>query len=322
MLSDGLCVTRVAVSAIDTADTTFRISSTLPAPSLKASIRRIGLQNPPHLVIRGERENRQIVCGFRRIAAMAELGCRDVPVILLPAGTPTLECARLAIVQNTFGRELNPMECFRAYRLLRDLTGAPEKVALEAGHLGLPSHADYINRCLQIEKMPRPLQRCLRDGDISLPMALRIVRLPSESQLAIVALFERFRPGFNQQKELLALIDDIVRRDDCRLADWIESLLAESSPEQRGLSGPQGLKWLLGRLRSVRYPSIAAADRRFQEAVERLQAGRGVRIKAPGNRELPSRLLQIEFTSRRELQRRSEQVSRLIDHPALDDLFP
>lgn len=310
---------QVAVADIDIAATRFRISSDQGGHDLRESIRVVGLLFQPTLI--KHEDKLCIVCGFRRIKALCELDIDTLPATVLSGDSDPLTCVRMAIADNAYRRELNPVELARAYHLLLDATGDIDAVSREATFLNIPHHPVRIAKNLRIFDMSFSLQDCLRDNRISLSIALQLVEMPSEDTEAFVDMCNRFHPGLNRQKEIHSMVNDIASRDDLPFHEVLEKALAGQKSEDSQLTSPLEFKKMLDRLRAFRYPSIIATEQCFQQAVAKLQPGNGIQLEAPKNFENSMYRLHMLFSNVTELKQRRDEIIRLSDHPDIHTFF-
>ena len=133
--------------------------------SLADSIREHGLLQPLLVTKRaidtqsGMDVRYQLIAGERRWRAAKLAGLRDVPVMIRTAETPEREKLELALIENVQREDLNPMERARAFAQLVQEFGLMQK---EVG--------DRIGKSREV-----------------VANALRLLRLPSEMQEAILA---------------------------------------------------------------------------------------------------------------------------------------
>ncbi len=73
---------------------------------LTASLREVGLLNPPWLRLRSD-QRWQVVAGGQRFRAARQLGWETLPARTLPASTPESHCLLVALHDNAFTRGFN-----------------------------------------------------------------------------------------------------------------------------------------------------------------------------------------------------------------------
>ncbi len=80
----------IYLNTIDLKDKTFLLSYGYDLSPLKQSIKQVGLLNPP--VVRKKSEGtHQIICGYKRVRALKELGISSFPCFFIPAKTGNKE---------------------------------------------------------------------------------------------------------------------------------------------------------------------------------------------------------------------------------------
>jgi ParB family chromosome partitioning protein len=102
-----------------------------------------------------------IIAGERRSRAARLAGLTEVPVILRDySDEKRLE---VSLVENIQRADLNPIEEAAAYKGLMDLTGlSQDEVALRVG-----KNRSTVANALRLLKLPEPMQKSLKEGEIS-----------------------------------------------------------------------------------------------------------------------------------------------------------
>ncbi|MDX1779667.1 MAG: ParB N-terminal domain-containing protein, partial [Thermodesulfobacteriota bacterium] len=99
----------IQLTEIDRNDTAFLLSYGYDLNLLKQSLERAGLINPP-VVRKKPGGGFQIICGYKRIEALAELQAPSFPCRIVPAGTGDEDCLLLNLYDNISHRLFNPVE--------------------------------------------------------------------------------------------------------------------------------------------------------------------------------------------------------------------
>ena len=311
---------RIALSRIDAADLTFRITTRTDIQSLAASIKAAGLLSP--LLLRAKANSQCcIVSGFRRFAACQKLAWPEMEVRILEADTPDLECARYAVTDNAFQRELNPIEISRSLRLLRDHFPHPDRLAEAAAVLGLPGNPSIIRKFLPLCDLPPQIQEGILAESISPVMALELAELDTESGSTLAALFADLRLSLNKQRELVQLLTEIAARDDRSVMD----VLKEKDLQQI-MGDKEGDRCVKARniryyLKKRRFPAITAAEERYGQCVKRLKLGANLRLIPPKDFEGTVYSFQISFSSIPELKDRLADMNRISSESVLPEIL-
>jgi ParB family transcriptional regulator, chromosome partitioning protein len=149
---------------------------------LSDSIKQHGIIQPLTLRKLGY-DNYQIISGERRFRASQMAGLTEVPAYIRVANDQAM--LEMALVENIQREDLDPIEVALSYKRLIDecdLTqeGLSEKVGKQRS---------TVTNFLRLLKLPAPIQKALRDGDMSMGHAKALINIDNEDrQLAIFAL--------------------------------------------------------------------------------------------------------------------------------------
>jgi ParB family chromosome partitioning protein len=305
----------IPLERVDTADHTFRITTTIDKDELIASIREFGVLQPVVLVDHGPVY--QMVSGFRRVDACHRLRLDHVPARILPPDTAPSECAGIAIADNTCQRSLNVVEQSRAYGLIRQFAANRQARRAMAQSVGLPDSQAAMTRIAPVADMSTTLHDAILRGNIALPVALQIIRLDTNDANAMIGLFQTVAAGLNVQRELFDLLSDISRRDGITIATLLEQILVAAAPTDTDAPSPQHLNQLRQILKKKRYPALSLAESDFRQAVKSLSLDTRVKIEPPRFFEGRSFRISLTVETREQLKRLQSELSKLTDHPGI-----
>ncbi|NQT68731.1 MAG: ParB/RepB/Spo0J family partition protein, partial [Desulfobacteraceae bacterium] len=209
----------VKLTNIDCTDNTYRITTETNIDDLTASIKKIGLLNPP-LLLENNSEY-MIVCGFRRIEACRGLGWSQVEARILDPGTQKADCAGIAVTDNALQRPLNLIEQSRSLALISGFIKDDIMLAQELSILRLPENQSVINKIEKICHLSRPIQRAILSDIISLAMALELGKLAPDVGAGFVELFENLKLSLNKQREIVTFVQEIALREDIAILEVI-----------------------------------------------------------------------------------------------------
>ena len=146
----------VKLAGIDCTDNTYRITTETNLDDLTASIKKIGLLNPPLLL--EDNSEYIIVCGFRRIEACRILGWSQVKARILDPGTQKADCAKIAVTDNALQRPLNLIEQSKSLALISGFIRDNVVLARELSTLGLPENQSVIKKLRRYAIFPGPFK--------------------------------------------------------------------------------------------------------------------------------------------------------------------
>jgi len=149
---------------------------------LSESIRQHGIIQP--LTVRKLGYDRyQLISGERRFRASQIAGLTEVPAYIRIADDQ--EMLEMALVENIQREDLDPIEVSLSYkRLIDECNLTQEQLSEKVG-----KQRSTVTNFLRLLKLPAPIQKSLRDGEITMGHAKALINIDNEDrQLAIFAM--------------------------------------------------------------------------------------------------------------------------------------
>ena len=275
----GTAIRPVFSDQIDGSDVSFRITTEQETGGLDRCIEAVGVLNPPVLLFRDDRW--RIVAGFRRIEACRRLGVDQIQCRTLPASTPLLDCAKIAVADNTGQRRLNPLELSRAYRLLSLHLASDAQLPHTAQSVGLPSNPKLIDKVRRLCRLPEPIQRGVMSDRISLSVVRELEQLPEPEALGFARWFRSVPLSLNRQREVLALVREIARREELSVSAVLDLPAFSAVVDDPEMEGGRKGRELHRRLRRRRFPALSRAEEDFERRSKRLALTDGMALVPP-----------------------------------------
>jgi len=146
---------------------------------LAASIKAQGIIHP--LVVRKRGDHYQIVAGHRRLLAAKEAKLEKVPCIIMEYEDKDAILASL--VENLQRKDINPLVEARTFQALKEEYGMeiPE-IAYKLG-----KSREYIDRRLNILKLPPTIQEAVKVGALGIYHANMLFELPTDFERELLA---------------------------------------------------------------------------------------------------------------------------------------
>jgi ParB family chromosome partitioning protein len=312
----------VPLAQIDLAEATPEIAAAPALDRLAASLKEVGLLNPPWLRPRPGGQRWQVVTGARRIQAAAALGWREITVRLLPAAAPDYYCLLVHLIDNAYTRGFNLRE--QAALAARLLTHCDRETvaARYLPYLGLPPSQACLGRLIKTAGLEPPWQQLAASGRLALTAAARLAEWDPESRAAAWPFLDGLRLSQSKQEELLDQVALLARRQGIAPAavlarDELHRLLTDPhcSPQER-------TEAVRRRLYAQVYPRLSAAREAFATALSRLGWKRTPRLRLhpPPAFEGPDFRLEIKFQDAPELQQLLTEITRLTQQAEFADL--
>jgi ParB family transcriptional regulator, chromosome partitioning protein len=310
----------IPIERILTEDTMFKISTGNASAELVESIRLIGLLNPPILIACGA--GLRIVSGFKRIAALQQIGIGRVSARILDPATAIDCCIRIAIIENSSQRSLNLLEQAHAIALLAMCYTDAHQLADAACSAGLSVNVGMADKLKKLAGMASLLKMGVLAGTIALPVAIQLHDMnDEETTLAIGTLLQDLGLSLNRQRELLEWIVAICRRDDITASQLLETEEIDFCMQDIDADRRQKGQSIRKYLKSRRYPTIQHHENLFAAIVNKLKLTKGTLLIAPLHFESPAYSLKFEFKNDHELNQRLNEFERIVKSGVLQSLW-
>ncbi len=298
------------VESLRLEDAHYRLTTSGPVETLTGSIAVLGVIDPP--IVCATAGGYRIVAGFRRIEACRLLGHAEIRARVLPGDGDEADRVRLAIADNSLKRPLGPIETARALNLLAGISDGEETLSRQAAALALPDNPALMRKIMSLTILPEGLQARLASGELTLAMALDLRRFDTRTAEALARLFADLKLGLNRQREMLALVTEIARREQATVVDILTDPGLAEILSAADLERGQKAGRLRELLRQRRYPAISSTAARFQDLVRELNLGPGVRLVPPVDFEGATYTVAVCFERLDQLQARGRRIEKVV----------
>jgi ParB-like chromosome segregation protein Spo0J len=310
----------VPLTQIDLAEAAREIPAGAALDRLTASLREVGMLNPPWLRPGGP--GFRVVTGTRRLQAAAALGWQEITVRLVPEDTPEFYCLLVHLMDNAFTRGFNLREqASLAARLVQHCP--PETVAARyLPYLGLPPSPAHLTRLVKTAGLEASWQQLAADGRLALTAAARLADWDPEARAAAWPFLESLHLSQSKQEELLDQVTLLARREGVSPAAVLareELRLVLTDPDRTPQERTAAVR---RRLYAQVYPRLSAAREAFETALARLGWKRTPRLRLhpPPVFEGPDFQLEIKFRDAPELRQLLAEIEILTRREGFDDL--
>jgi len=280
----------------------FTMSYGFSTDTLARSIEAVGMIQPP-LVLESSSGPWPIVCGFRRIMAARRLGLSSILCrVAQPEKRTTIDWVSISLYDNLGTRGFNPVEAGMALARLALHRPIEDLRRTYAPLLGLPPRTDTVQSYIAMASaLEPPLKDSLASGVLSVHAARVLLDRSAEERSAIHDLITILNLSFNNQIQLIDLINDIMRIESIEIGDLLGVKALGGILKDTSFNGPQRGKAALAYLKERRSPRFAAAAHAFHRKIARLSLPKGARLQAPPFFEEEVLRLELVFKNGREL---------------------
>jgi hypothetical protein len=237
-----------------------------------------------------------IVCGFRRVHALKQLGISRVFArVLSDSDWDAVKAFELALWDNLSHRQLNPLEKARALIKLKELCGVSDDrlINVYLPVLGLDPAADVLHSFILLSGIHGGLRQCLLEGRLSHSSLERLAGKPAQVQECMAALMDRIRLSASLQKKFLGLLDDLACMTGNPFDAPLKAPQVLSILEDAGLSPFQKGERVYDSLYRLMNPRLSQAIDRFQARKRLLKLPGSIQIRSHPFFEEPG--LHVEF---------------------------
>lgn len=311
----------VPLDSIQRQDKTYVITSGRGVGQLVESIRTIGMINPPHLVVSKTPGSYQIVCGYRRIEAVARLGYPQVQASVFEPPPDERELLLFALQDNISHRDFNPIEQAEAVSRLCRYFGPDEVVPTYLPLLGLPATMRALEESLALGKADGELKQAVAQGIIQPRTALRLAEMQPGDRDALLGLFRSTNLSASKQSEIIEACGDLARRDQIAIAAVVQDQAVRSVLLQEKLTSSQKGDQVRHWLRCRRFPRLVSCEQQFARARSELRLPANMQLQPPPFFEGTAYRLQITMETPADLTTAAHEVQRLAASPVLRQLL-
>ena len=310
----------VSIPEIDTSDDTCRLSlRTDPAP-LIASIRHVGLINPPILWQRQDLKYK-IVCGFCRVMACKELGWHEIKVRVLRGSPTELDLLKLAILDNRSHRQLSVVEQAHGIQKLSPHVPRRNRLQILSSLLGFPQNQKVFKKIEALSRLPGAVQAGVMDEIVSFEAAVDLSEFSDEDVLSFFNFFKVLKLSQNKQREVITLVQEIAIREDLQPIDVLQSKEVKRILNRRKLNRNEKGSKVRAHLKQRRFPALVKAEERFSKELKALKLSEHLHMTPPPYFETGLYTLRMTFRNMKDFEDRRRTLDAMAKKPALKRLL-
>ena len=284
------------------------------------SINEIGLINPP-FVVKNEKGYLDVVIGFRRISALRSLNMKMIPCVDLSGlGFSKLELLQINLFDNLSIRKFNEIEIAMTLKRLSNYVSKEDIQEKYMPLLGVSNRKEF-DTYLAIEGLEHKIKKSLSDCSLSRKIIKLTIGIDNKSSSIIFQWIRNLKLNFNQQIQFFEYLMDLSIAKENTIFDILSEDSFEDILRDNRSNNPQKVKRLLNLLRSMRFPALSLAEKRFQKQWNRLGFSNRVRIVPPPFFEAPDYRLELLFKDGNELKSLVDSIANTPDIGEIGNLW-
>ena len=283
------------------------ISFAIPA-TLLSSIHRFGIFQPPVVIKEGD--TYLLICGFRRIEALKQVGAVSPVACKVIHPPDPLDLLAVILEDQLLAGPLSVIMTARFITLLESLIVKEERSSvLKELKFGPYEHLKRFTPLLDLEV---PIRDALHRGTIADSVGLSFCSMPTKDRLFLSELFENLALNKNKQKRLLEFCQIIVAQHGGSIKELFTETFPDILTPNSDANIPQMTGFLLGELYRLSHPLSAQAESSFNRWRNTLRMPNNCEMTHSQSFETDRVTLSIDFKNREEASMVWSEIKNLL----------
>jgi hypothetical protein len=286
------------------------------------SVREIGQLNP--VILWDQEPLKVVVCGFRRIRALENLGQTDALARVIPKkNMDLLHGFELSMRDNLVHRKLNSLEKARVLFKLQNICGLPKDNLINTylPLLRLAPQEVTLKSHLRLHGAHPALRQCLTEGRMTQATADFLSAMPHPVQERVSLAMNKIQLSSSMQKKVFSILEELSATSGSELDAPLQIAEALSVLEDSRLSPFRKGEKLYEILYHMRFPRLSETESRFNFARERLGLPGSIRIRPHPFFETADLRVEFEASTANRFRELASALARAAQSPELDKLF-
>jgi ParB family chromosome partitioning protein len=315
-------IQKIPLQQIDLSDDTFSVNYLPDLQKLRSSIGEIGLIQP--VLLKKKLDGYQIICGFRRISVMKELEKTEIESrVFEEKEMDEFQLFSLSLHENLTTRGFNTVEKAIALNKLIHLFQI-DPVAVTQTFLPLLSlepNEKILNTYLSLAQMEDEIKTYVLKEEVSRSNIRRLSALTPDDRMAIFSLISRLKLGENRLREVLTLLEEIARRNQCKEKDIVQRSEIQAILSQKELTPSQKTERIKKVLADLRYPKLNQMEKAFEKKRKDLNLPSNILLHHPPFFEGKRLKIEFQFETTDEYQAILKSLSSLSDKKEFEEII-
>jgi ParB family chromosome partitioning protein len=315
-------IQKISLQQIDTSDETFCVNFMSDLQNLRSSIEEIGLIQP--VLLREKQDGYRIVCGFRRISVMNELGNPEIESrVFEKEEMDDLQLFSISLHENLTSRGFNTVEKAIALdKLVHCFQVDPPAVTKNFLPLfSLESNEKILNTYLSLAQMEDEVKKYVLREEVSRSNIRKLSALSPDDRKDLLSFFSSLKLGENRLREMLTLLEEISRRDHCTIREIFHRQEIQAILSQKKLTPSQRTERVKEVLMDFRYPRMRQMEERFEKKRRDLSLPPGASFLHPPFFEGKGLRVEFQFETLEEYQSILSSLSQIANKKEFQEMI-
>lgn len=315
-------IQKIPIEQIDIVDDTFSINYLPDLRRLRASIEEIGLIQP--VLLRKKLDRYQIVCGFRRVTILKELGKSEIESrVFEEKERDDFSLFFLSLHENLNSRGFNMVEKAMILEKLIYLFQLEPRIVIEKflPFLSLEPHEKILNTFLSLARMEDEIKAYVLREEVSRSNIRRISNFSSGDQKVILSLLSPLKLGESRLREILILLEEISRMNQWKIKEIVVRPDIQATLSERELTPSQKADRIKRILMALRYPRLKQMEEKFREGMKRLNLPANLLLNHQPFFEGKGIRAEFQFETKEEYQAIIKSLSDLLNKKEFEEMM-
>ncbi len=317
-----MTIEKIPLQQIDLSDDTFSVNYLPDLQKLRSSIEKVGLIQP--VILRKKSGGYQIVCGFRRISVMKELGKSEIESkVFEEKEMDEFQFFSLSLHENLTTRGFNTVEKAIALDKLMHRFQIDPDIVLQTflPLFLLEPNEKILNTFLSLAQMEEETKAYVLREEVSRSNIRKFATLDPDDRIAILSLISPLKLGENRLKEILTLLEEISRRNQNRVREIVQRPEIQVVLSQKELTPSQKTERVKKILVDLRYPKMNHLEEEFEKKKKGLNLPSSVTLHHQPFFEGKGLRVQFQFETMEEYKAILSALSQLVDKEEFRELI-
>ena len=315
-------IRKIPVQQIDVSDKTYSVNFVPDLQKLRTSIEEVGLIQP--VLLRKKRDQYQIICGFRRISVMEDLGKSEIESrVFEEKERDAFQFFSLSLHENLTTRGFNAVEKAIALdKLIHRFQIDPAAVIKTyLPFFSLEPNEKILNTYLSLAQMEDEIKTYVLKEEVSRSNIRRLSTLTPDNRMAVLSLVSALKLGENRLREILTFLEEISRRNQCKEKDIVQRSEIQAVLSQKELTPSQKTERIKKVLTDLRYPKLNQLEKAFEKKRKDLNLPSSISFHHPPFFEGKRLKIEFQFETTEEYRTVLKSLSSLPDKKEFEEMI-
>jgi len=312
----------IPISHIDLTDETFSVNFMPDLRRLRSSVEEIGLIQP--VLLRKKQDGYQIICGFRRISIVKEMGASDIlSMVLDEEEKDDLRLFFISLNENLTTRGFNTIEKAIALDKLIHMFQLDSATAVKRylPLFDLETDEKILKTYLSLAQMEKEIKLYVLNEEVSRTNIRRVSALSSKDRMALFSLISPLKLGENRLREILTFLEEITKRDRLTIREILKRPEIQAILSHQELTPSQRADRMKKALLNLRYPRMHNMETKFERKRKELNLPPHVSLQHQPFFEGKGLKMEFQFETVEEYRLMLSSLSKLTDKKEFKEMI-